>query len=47
MDTKNYNYHKSFYSPKIQKLAFHIPNEQILGKNNCGDSRQTAFKRHK
>ena len=25
-------------------MAFHIPLVQILGKNHCGDSRQTAFK---
>ena len=34
-----------FIFPKIQKLVFHIPHVQILGMNNCGDSRQTAFKR--
>ena len=27
-------------------MAFHIPNVQILGRNHCGDSRRTDFKRH-
>ena len=39
------NYRTSFYIPSIQKLEFHIPHVQILGKNHCGDSRWTAFKR--
>ena len=38
------NFHTSFYIPAIQKLAFHIPNLQILGTNHCGDSFQTEFK---
>ena len=38
------NFHTSFYIPEIQKLAFHIPHVQILVNNQCGDSRQTAFK---
>ena len=45
MDTTIYNFHTYFYIPSIQKLVFHIPHVQILGKNHCGDSRQTAFKR--
>ena len=44
---KNSNLQTSFYTPEIQKLAFHIPHVQILGKNHFGDSRQTAFKRRK
>ena len=47
MKTTISNFHKSFYIPEIQKLLFHIPHIQILGKNHCGDSRQTAFKRRK
>ena len=39
------DFRASFYDPEIQKLAFHIPRVQILGKNHCGESRQTAFKR--
>ena len=39
------NFHTSFYIPEIQKLAFHIPHVQILGTNNCGDSRPPLFKR--
>ena len=43
-ETTIYNFHKSFYIPAIYKLAFNIPHVQILGKNHCGDSLQTAFK---
>ena len=39
METTIYNFRTSFYIPEIQKLAFHIPNVQILGTNHCGDSR--------
>ena len=44
-DTNIYNFHTSFYIPKIQKLAFYITHVQMLGNNHCGDSCQTAFKR--
>ena len=47
METAISNSHTSFYITAIYKLAFHIPHVQILGKNHCGDSRQTAFKRRK
>ena len=47
METTISNFHTSFYIPAIQKLAFHITYVQILGTNNCGDSRQTLFKRCK
>ena len=47
MTEKNiYNFHTRFLIPEIQKLAFQIPRVQILGTNNCGDSRRTAFKRN-
>ena len=39
------NFRQSLYIPEIQKFAFHIPHVQILGKNHCGESRRTAFKR--
>ena len=39
------NFRTSFYTPKIQKLASHIPHVKILGTNHCGDSRRTALKR--
>ena len=45
METTIYNFHTSFYIQAIQKLEFHITHVQILGANNCGDSRCTAFKR--
>ena len=45
METTISNFHTSFYIPKIQKLAFHIPHVQILGKNQCGEYHRTAFKR--
>ena len=44
METTISNFNTSFYIPEIQKLAFHIPNVQILGTNHCDDSRQTLFK---
>ena len=47
MKTTIYNFHTKFFIPEIQKLAFHIPHVQILGKNQCGESRQTVFKRRK
>ena len=47
METTIYTFHTSLYIPDIQKLEFHIPHVQIIGTNNCGDSRRTAFKRQK
>ena len=38
-------FHTSLYIPAIQKLAFHLPHVRILGTNNCGEIRRTAFKR--
>ena len=38
-------FHTSFYITDIRKLEFHITHVQILGKNHCGNSRQTSFKR--
>ena len=46
METTISNFHTFFYIPVIQKVAFDIPHVKILGTNHCGDSRQTAFKRH-
>ena len=37
-------FHTSFYIPDIQKLAFHLPHVHLLGTNNCGAMRLTAFK---
>ena len=45
METTISNLHTSSYIPEIYKLAFHIPYVQILGTNNCDDSRRTKFKR--
>ena len=45
METTISDFHTSFYIPAIQKLAFHLPHVRILGKNHCGELRQTAFKR--
>ena len=39
-----YDFHTSFYIPAIQKLDFQLPNVRILGTNNCGEMRRTAFK---
>ena len=46
METTISNFHTTFYIPSIQKLAIHITHVQIIGTNHCGDSCQTAFKRH-
>ena len=39
MEKTSSNFHTSFYIASIQKF--------VLGKNHCGDSRRTAFKRRK
>ena len=44
MKTKSSNFFTSLYIPEIKKLVFHLPRVQISGTNNCGESRQTAFK---
>ena len=44
METTIYNFHTIFYILAIQKLAFHIPHVQIMGKNHCDDSRQNSFR---
>ena len=44
METKFSEFHTSFYIPAIQKLAFHLPHVRILGSNQCGEMRRTAFK---
>ena len=45
MEKTIYNFDTSLYIPENHKLACHIPHVQILGKNYCGESLQTAFKR--
>ena len=45
METNISDSYTSFYIPAIQKLAFCLPNVHILGTNNCGAIRCTAFKR--
>ena len=45
METTIYDFHTRFYTPTIQKLAFHLPPVGILGLNHCGEMRRTAFKR--
>ena len=45
METTISDFHTSFYIPAIHKLAFHLPHVRILGKNQCGELRRTAFKR--
>ena len=44
METTISDFHKSFYIPAIQNLAFHLPHVCILGTNNCGGLWRTAFK---
>ena len=45
METKNSDFHTSFYIPEIKSLAFHLPHMRILGTNHCGELQHTAFKR--
>ena len=45
METKNSDFHDSFYIPAIQKLAFHLPHVRIFGTNHCDAMRHTDFKR--
>ena len=45
METTIYDFHTSFYIPAIKKLAFHLSHVCILGTNNFGEMRRTAFKR--
>ena len=44
METKISDFHTIFYIPSIQKLAFHLPHVCMLGTNQCGEMRRTAFK---
>ena len=38
-------FHTRFYITAIQKLDLNLPHVRILGTNNCGEIRRTAFKR--
>ena len=44
METTISDFHTNLYTPAIQKLAFHLPHVGILGTNQCGEMRCTAFK---
>ena len=46
METTVSDFHSSFYTQAIQKLAFNLPHVCILGTNHCGEIRCTAFKQH-
>ena len=46
IETTIFDFHTCSYITAIQKLAFHLPHVRILGRNNCGEMRRTAFKRH-
>ena len=45
VETSFSNFNTSFFIPEIHKVVFHIPHVQLMGKNHCGDSCQTVFKR--
>ena len=45
MEAKISDFHSSFYIPATQKLDFHLPHVHILGTNQCGEMKHTAFKR--
>ena len=36
-------FHKDFFIPLIEKLAYHFPHVIMLGKNFCGRMRKEAF----
>ena len=45
METTISEFHTRYYIPAIQKLVFYLLHVRILGTNNCGEIRGTAFKR--
>ena len=45
LNTSIADFHKKYYKPAIEKLAFHLPHVIILGTNHCGKLRKKAFKR--
>ena len=45
MESSIVDFHRDFYIPAIQKLAFRLPHVHILGTNHCGNTRREAFKR--
>ena len=45
METTIPNFHTSFNIPSVYRLEFYLQHIQILGTNNCCDSRRTSFKR--
>ena len=47
METTITDFRTSFYIRAIQRLTFHIPHVCILGANQCGKLRRTAFKHFK
>ena len=38
------DFHISFYTPAIQKLAFRLPHVHILDTNHCDEMQRTALK---
>ena len=38
-------FHRDYYLPSLEKLAYHRPHCRILGKDHCGKARLLAFKR--
>ena len=47
IQSEYYGKNRSLTIKGIQWLAFHIPHVHFMGTNQCGDSLQTAFMRHK
>jgi hypothetical protein len=38
-------FHRDYYLPSLEKLAYHRPHCRILSKDHCGNARLAAFKR--
>ena len=45
METSIADFHTSLYIPELKKLAFYLPQVQIIGTNHCGNICREAFKR--
>ena len=46
MDTSIVEFNQQFCIPAIHKFALHLAHVNIIGTNNCGNSRQESFQEH-
>ena len=47
MNTSIRKFHRKFYGPAIDKLAYHYPHVILLGTQHCSKTRREAFHRRK